>query len=353
VGGGVEPAAQAIRWTAIKQLSIMKRISMFGLLFGAAILTILVIHQGLGILGRTLSDVGWQVLWLPVFFLIPELCALLSWWYLFPQGKTPPFKFALYAVWIGLAINWLLPVGQVGGEISRAWMLIKRQFPAGSAIASVVGDQTIQIATQAIYTLVGFMLFLYTQLGNGQEHAPLIFAIFTGFTFFVGATIGLYWLQHAGLFKLVARIASKFPNVRPDESRQDRAAQVDHALKTMYRRHDRLILSTLWRFAYRIVAAGETWLAFQFLGYPVSIIDAIILESIGQGVRSAAFFIPSGLGAQEGAIVVVGAALGIPSEIALAAALCKRARELIMGVPGLIAWQIEEGKRAIALLNRD
>ena len=48
--------------------------------------------------------------------------------------------------------------------------------------------------------------------------------------------------------------------------------------------------------------------------------------------------IPGGLGVQAGGILMSGLWLGLPPEIVLAAALLKRARELLCGVPGLIAW---------------
>jgi hypothetical protein len=66
----------------------------------------------------------------------------------------------------------------------------------------------------------------------------------------------------------------------------------------------------------------------------------VILESLGQALRSAGFALPGGLGAQEGGIVAGGVLLGIAPEIALAVALVKRARELVYGVPGLIAWSL-------------
>jgi len=42
----------------------------------------------------------------------------------------------------------------------------------------------------------------------------------------------------------------------------------------------------------------------------------------------------------------VGKLLGLPVEVALALALIRRARELSFGIPGVIAWQIIETRRA-------
>ncbi|MEO1522080.1 MAG: flippase-like domain-containing protein [Cyanobacteria bacterium J06633_2] len=323
----------------------MKRISLVGFFVGFAILTALVIWQGADVLSNTLNSAGLAVVGLPAIYLLPLICALLSWQWLFAPGKGPTLLFLIYATWINFSINWLLPVGQVGGEIARIRMMVNRRLPSSMAIATVIGDQTLQVVTQAIYALLGFVLFVAVQVDRGETNLQLVAVVFLGFVLFGIAGAGFYWLQHAGLFNLLLRIARKFPFFNSNAPIEEQAARLDEALKAMYQRGDRLFVATLWRFAFRITAAGETWLAFYLLGHPISWIDALILESMGQAIRSAAFVIPGGLGAQEGGFVVIGAALGIPGEVALLSSLCKRLRELCIGVPGLLVWQIREGQR--------
>ena len=94
------------------------------------------------------------------------------------------------------------------------------------------------------------------------------------------------------------------------------------------------------------VGAIEVWIALWALGIPGGFPQAIVLEGVAQGVRSAMFFVPGALGIQEGGYVVVGRLLGIPAEMGLALALIRRVRELAFGIPGLIAWQIIEGSQA-------
>ena len=77
---------------------------------------------------------------------------------------------------------------------------------------------------------------------------------------------------------------------------------------------------------------------------PVTIADAWLLESLILAIRAAAFFVPGAVGVQEGAFVLLGAVIGISPEVALALSLIKRVRELVIGVPALLAWQVSEGK---------
>ena len=44
-------------------------------------------------------------------------------------------------------------------------------------------------------------------------------------------------------------------------------------------------------------------------------------------------------------MVLFGALLGLPADLALAVSLTKRVRELAFGLPGLAAWQWVEGRR--------
>jgi uncharacterized membrane protein YbhN (UPF0104 family) len=76
----------------------------------------------------------------------------------------------------------------------------------------------------------------------------------------------------------------------------------------------------------------------------VGVIDAYILESLGSGVRAAAFIVPGALGALEASYVLFGALFGLPADTALVISLSKRVRELALGVPGLLAWHWIEGQ---------
>jgi uncharacterized membrane protein YbhN (UPF0104 family) len=72
------------------------------------------------------------------------------------------------------------------------------------------------------------------------------------------------------------------------------------------------------------------------LAHPLSWGDALLLESLGQAIRGAAFAIPGALGVQEGGYLLLAPLVGLPPDVALAVSLAKRARELLLGVPGLL-----------------
>lgn len=83
------------------------------------------------------------------------------------------------------------------------------------------------------------------------------------------------------------------------------------------------------------VGSGLFWVAVFHL----------ILESLGQAIRSAAFVVPAALGIQEGGYLVLGVSIGIAPETAVALSLVKRVRELGLGLPALLLWQRIEAKQ--------
>jgi uncharacterized membrane protein YbhN (UPF0104 family) len=127
-----------------------------------------------------------------------------------------------------------------------------------------------------------------------------------------------------------------------------RADSIDEAIVATYRRRLPLSYSSLLRLIGWAIGTGEVWMATRALGHPLNLMHSFILESLSSGVRGAAFMVPGALGAQEGGIVLFGALLGLPADLALAVSLTKRVRELALGLPGLAAWQWVEGRRLLA-----
>jgi uncharacterized membrane protein YbhN (UPF0104 family) len=91
----------------------------------------------------------------------------------------------------------------------------------------------------------------------------------------------------------------------------------------------------------------ESWMILRAMGVPASLGVALVVESLGGAARSAGFAVPGALGVQEAGFIVVCELFGIPPDTAIALSMVKRARELLVGVPGLLLWQWSEGKRLL------
>ena len=58
-----------------------------------------------------------------------------------------------------------------------------------------------------------------------------------------------------------------------------------------------------------------------------------------------AFLVPVNAGVQEAGYVALGALFGVPPDIAIAVSLIRRARDVTLGVPILLVWQLVEVRR--------
>jgi putative membrane protein len=306
---------------------------------GVAVACGLVAYEGVADVLGTLAALGWG--FVPVFavHLVQLLCSALGWRPLVPSPWPRPLGLLTVFRWIREAINGLLPVAHIGGEIVGARLLALRGARGDIAGASVVLDVTVEVVTQLLFTLAGIAL-LALQRRSGGGFANLIFEALLG----AAVVAGFIAAQRLGLFKLVERFVNPMIESREWLS-QDGIRGLHDAIQALHR--DRWVLaeSAVWHSVSWLLGAVEVWLALHFMGFDIGVREALIVESLGQAAHSAGFMVPGGIGVQEGGLVLAGAALGVPAEAALALSLTKRLREIILGLPALLVWQFAEGRR--------
>jgi putative membrane protein len=204
------------------------------------------------------------------------------------------------------------------------------------AFASTVVDVTIEVLAQLGYTVVG--LALLVQL---RPDATIIYPVTIGIALGFVGILGFVLLQRRGaafVERLSQRVAASW---LPGAAARTRPLQT--ALDDIYAARGGLAAGFLLHFAGWIVSAGEAWLALHFMGVTLGITAVLTIESLLYAIRSVAFAIPNAVGVQEGAYVMLGAIFGLPPEMALALSLLKRGRDILIGVPALLAWQALEG----------
>lgn len=81
------------------------------------------------------------------------------------------------------------------------------------------------------------------------------------------------------------------------------ARALDASVRALYGRRAAVASAALWRLAGWVAGAGAIWLTRHAFGHRVSLAEAIMLASLSQAARTAAFVIPGGLGVQDGTLV--------------------------------------------------
>ncbi len=318
---------------------VLKIVPYIGLAVGLMILTGLVAYEGVTNIVDLLVSTGWSLLWVPAIWFPTVFMNARCWQLLFAKEHAPSFFQAFYAQWMGRAVNTLLPVASIGGEVVKARVLVLWGIDAAHAAASAVVDKTVQVITIIVWGVIGVSLLAVMALDSELVISGLI-----GIALLAAGVAGFGFVQKAGIFGFVARSAQKVIKSDTVGGWVDKAEAVDAIVREVYVRIGPLVAATTWRMLALILQSGEVWLAAYLLGFPISIIEAVMLKSLSSTLSDAAFVVPNSYGVQEGAFVVLGSLIGIPAPMALAISLSIRIRELIIDVPGLVFWQHAEGR---------
>jgi putative membrane protein len=307
---------------------------------GLALATGLLFWQGFGDVVGRIADAGWMAFWLPILYLVPLVLMTFAWSVLFLPGHTPSFAMALRATWIGGSVNALLPVATVGGDVVKARFLAIAGVPGSHAAALAVVDKTLQAVTLLSWGLVGFLATFYLEIDAGATRAIIV-----GWVLLCVGVAGFYAVQRAAVFgRLMKRVAG-VTQKQIFHKAAEASDSLESVIHNIYARPGRVLLACLLRLVARAAMAAEIWLFAQFMGTPITPIEAIMVESLSAAVRGIAFAVPGALGVQEGSYVMLGALVGLDAELMLALSLAKRIRDIMVGLPGLVAWQILEGHR--------
>ncbi|HEX4638413.1 MAG TPA: flippase-like domain-containing protein [Chthoniobacterales bacterium] len=311
-------------------------------LAGVALFTGLLVREGVGKVFGAFVTPKWVILGIAVYHFIPILLDTIAWWVLFPRKERPPLLQLFWMRWIGESVSTLVPSAAVGGDIVRARLAAIHGVSLATAASTVIVDLTLGIFIQAGFTITGLLLLVYAT-GQTSFVGPTLAGIAVG----VAAFIAFFFAQRRGLFGFIGRLVAKIASSGEWQALVSGGDTLDQTVKALYARTRGLIGCAVSTIVSLIVATGEVWIALWTMDLSPSFLHAFILQTLAYTIRAAAFAVPGGIGVQEGGYVFVGSLLGIPGEAGFALSLIARMRELGVGVPGLVLWQIVESRRLL------
>lgn len=324
----------------------MRRWTVLAVVLGAAGFLAAIAYAGVDAVADAAARIGLTGLALLVLIHLPIL-ALLGYAWARIGGRTPgtPSWPYLWARYVRDATADVLPLSQLGGVLAGARALALTGIGALRSAGSVLADLLIEQAAKLPYVLAGVTLLLIGPHATSVRRA--VYALLPGLLL-VGLAL-LLRKRAPGLLERTARgLAHRLPSLRLGEAENARSE-----LKKLFAMDRR----TASAFAIHTLAwtlgAAETWVVFRLMGRTVSLRQAVIIDSLFCGLRTFSFAIPAALGVQEAGYVLVCALLGIPAAPAVAFSLVRRVRELALGIPGVSAWQLLEGRRALTGLSRE
>jgi putative membrane protein len=301
-----------------------------GLAAGCLALLWIVSTVGFATILREIRWAGWILPGMTIVHLAQLYLSALAW--RFSLGGAGLSGGAMFrARWVREGVNALLPVAQIGGQFAGIAILVRRGVAPSLAAAGTILDLTLEAAAQLFFTLAGIGVLLGVKgkgdwlgwVGGGLVLTSL------GVAAFVAA-------QRLGLLRLVEslleRAARRWPSLQGwsmaglHATLMRRQADAPAILRAMG------LHSLSWA-----LGSAEVWLGLWALGHRVSARDSFVIESLAMAARSAGFAVPGAVGVQEGGFVLVCGLFGVPVDMALALSVLKRLREILVGVPALLA----------------
>jgi putative membrane protein len=316
----------------------MKRALIGAAGLGLVLAIAIIAYEGFGDVSRAFAAVGYGLIAITMLRAVELAGAGTGWWIVFPRELGTSLRLCVWVRFIREAINTLLPVAQVGGEIVGARVMTFFEVPAGLAGAAVLVDMLMQVVSLFLFVIVGVGI-----LATYGAADALVGSMMAGISLMGVALAGFFVAQRFGGAKLVDRALMTAAR-KLDWSSLANLASLHDNLVRIYADVPRFAAALLVHIAVWFFGALEVFVALDLMGYPVSYLDAVVIESLGQAVRAAGFLIPGALGVQEAGFIAVCAVFGIPAPAALALSLVKRVPEFVLGPPFLLAWHAHEAK---------
>jgi putative membrane protein len=269
------------------------------------------------------AKVGWSAVAVVAAHLPITFMATIGWQVLMPPDRRPSLPFLFRLRMIKEAVNALLPVAQVGGDVVRAKLAARNGLTLAEATASCVVDVLTGTVGLAIFVLISLDVAMVTLHDPRLAQAGLALV---GVLALIGLTA--FAAQRSGLARRVGQASKRWSSIASrleelGEAFRGAGAPGGHVPRP--RSHE--------------VGALETYVSMWALGLQPTLLQALIVEGLAQSAKVVGFAIPGALGVQEGGYLLLGGALGLTPDQALALSLLRRLRELVLGGIGLVLWR--------------
>ncbi|MSO92606.1 MAG: flippase-like domain-containing protein [Rhodospirillales bacterium] len=329
------PSEEQLPQREPKRRSASRYLKLLYLLVGVGLLALVVVGVDMQEVWAAARRISWLGM-LAVIAIFFAAFAIDSFTWQLALVQVPLNARWLYRTWkirmVGEVFNTVIPAAGFGGEPLKA-VLFKEHYGIGyrEASASLILGKTVNLLALIAFLAAGFALILFSPL------LPDAYKIVAGVGLFAlcFGVAGFFMVQRlklstvAGAWLSGRRVGRKLGDVL------HHVRDIDDRLVHFYaRRRGRFAAAVGLAFVNWLAGVVEIYVTMIFLGHPVSIWDAWIIEAIHQLVRAGAFLIPAGIGVQEGTFLLVYAAMTGSAELGVAVALIRRFREAVWLVWG-------------------
>lgn len=290
---------------------------------------------------ENLKRAGWWfiavlLIWIPIYLL--NAC---SWNAIINNGVRPkalPFMKVFKYTVSGYALNYITPVGVLGGEPYRV-MELKPYLGIAKATSSVILYMMMHIFSHFIFWAFSIALYAVSHFGEIDMARGLLLAVVTAFC---GAGIYFFMKGYRNGFAMrVLKLFTRVPGLRRKARRfvaekEETVTRIDAQIAELHRQNRRTFhLSLFLEFASRIVGCLELWFIFKILIDNVSFWDCILIQAFTSLFANLFFFMPMEMGTREGGFALAVGGLSMSGASGVLAGLLTRIREMVWVAVGI------------------
>jgi len=311
-----------------------RHLRILALLLGVTLLAYLVAHVGADRLVENAKTIGWGILL--VLGLAGISHVIKTWaWRLTAPGELNKVSFART---LGLrlaseALGQLGVAGQMLGDGTRA-SLLGSDVETSSAISSVALDRGLFMLSGMIVMIVGLLTLIFVPAASRALRicCSVTAIVLLVMLFLTVRAIRNGWPVLSG----TARVVGRVPWLRAWLQRKE--SVILSAEEQLLRFHTRapqaFWMSVLLNFVAHGLAIAEVYLILLLMGSKVSIIGALMLESLTKLINAIGGLIPGTVGAYEGGNMAIVKLVRLSGGEGLTLGLCRRFRAIAWAIVG-------------------
>lgn len=232
-------------------------------------LTALVLQNDIGSIMRLLGDAGWLLFWL-----IPLRCLTLGLdvrgWQLLILERTE--FYSLFAIaCVREAVNRLLPVMNVGGELIGVRLLVRRGVSFPAAVGGIIVEIALNLLAQVLFLALGVACLLHARRLEVTATTGAAIAVATAIALIV------FRMRRSGtFFEVIAWLGARLIRSSPKYAAAIAVvAQIESTTRELASRHRRLSKSLAWQLCGLISGSAGTWSVLRWLGHLLGVEGAV------------------------------------------------------------------------------
>ena len=262
----------------------MGRLAWTASIAGLGLVAALVVAEGWSGIVAAFERAGWALLLVVPARVVTQALDAHAWRVLlapFDPGRAAGPLFLLWVAFVREAVNRLLPVANIGGEVVGVRLAGLRVPDTAGVAASVMVEVLLTIVVLYVFCGAGALLMLTLAARPG-----LVGIVAAALLLSLPLPVLAWWLlRHGAPFARLERWVLRVLGPQNVIALHLDGAGIDAAVVRLFRQRARLARAGAWSLLAYVLGTFETWYALALLGHPVGLRAALAIEALTQAVR--------------------------------------------------------------------